>query len=101
MVISDASAQPLPGKEAQLVAAVKEVAAYFDQHWPAALPRQVLVDLTGEVDRTHIIAAWPTLADHERSDNEQAADSHVQALFEKISGLMVPGSGHAIFRRQA
>jgi hypothetical protein len=101
MVISDASGQPLPGKEAQLVAAVKEVATYFDQHWPAASPRQVLVDLTGETNRTHIIAAWPTLADHERSDNEQAADSHFQALVEKINGLMVPGSFHTIFRREA
>jgi hypothetical protein len=101
MVFADGSFQPLPGKEAEAVALTKEFAAYYDRHWPAPMPRQVAVEMTGETGRIHVWAGWETLADHERSDAEQAADAHVQALMQRFGPLMVPGSLRINFLRSA
>ena len=101
MVISDLSIQPLFGKEDDLIAVAKDFVAYYNLHWPAPLPRRVVIDLTGEGGRVHIIAVWPTLADHERSDAEQQADPHVKALIERFNSLMVPGSLRSTFQRDA
>ena len=101
MIITDASFLPLPGKDAEAVAAFKEIAAYFDTRWPLAVPRQVLVDLTGEAGRIHLIATKESLAEHERQMAEQGADETVRAMVEKGIPLFVPGSRRDELRRVA
>ncbi len=99
MIVSDTSFLPLPGKDAEAIAAFKEVAANFDQRWPLTVPRQILVDLTGETGRIHLISTKESLAEHERLLAEQGADETVRALAQKISPLGVPGSRRDELRR--
>jgi hypothetical protein len=101
MIITDASFLPLLGKDAEAVAAFKEIAAYFDTRWPLAVPRQVVVDLTGETGRIHLIATKESLGEHERQMAEQGADETVRALAQKVTPLAVPGSRRDEFRRVA
>jgi hypothetical protein len=101
MIITDASFLPLPGKDAEAVAAFKEIAAYFDTHWPLTVPREVLVDLTGEVGRIHLIATKESLSEHERQMAEQFADETVRAMVETATPLLVPGSRRGELRRVA
>jgi hypothetical protein len=95
MIISDTSFLPLPGKEAEAVSAFKEIAAHFDTRWPLTVPRQVLVDLTGETGRIHLISMKESLAEHERQVAEQGVDEAVRALAQKVTPLGVPGSRRA------
>jgi hypothetical protein len=101
MIVSDTSFVPLPGKDAEAVAAFKEIAAHFDTRWPLAVPRQVLVDLTGEAGRIHLMAAKASLAEHERQVAEQVADEAVRALVQEVTPLAVPGSRRDELRRVA
>jgi hypothetical protein len=75
MIISDTSFVPLPGKDAEAVAAFQEIAAHFDTRWP--------------------------LAEHERQVAEQGADETVRALVQKVTPLAVPGSRRDKLRRVA
>ena len=101
MIVSDTSFLPLPGKEAEAIAAFKEVATHFDQRWPLTVPRQILVDLTGETGRVHLISTKESLAEHERQVAEQGADETVRALAQRFSPLGVPGSRRDELRRLA
>ena len=101
MIISDTSFLPLPGKDAEAVAAFKEIAAHFDTRWPLSVPRQVLVDLTGEAGRIHLISTKESLAEHERQVAEQVADETARALVQKVTPLGVPGSRRDELRRVA
>ena len=101
MIVTDTSFVPLPGKEAEAVAAFKELAAYFDTRWPLAAPRLVLVDITGETGRTHLVATKESLAEHERQMAEQGADETTRALIQKGIPLAVPGSLRGEHRRVA
>lgn len=99
MIVTDVSGLPMPGTEAEAVALVKEIVAHFEQHWPLTVPRQVLVDLTGEVGRIHLIAVKESLAVHERQQAEQHADPTLQALGQRLDALVVPGSERSTLRR--
>ena len=99
MIVTDTSGQPVPGKQAEAIAVMKELVAHFEQRWPLSMPRQVLVDLTGEVGRIHIVSIKESLAEHERHVAEQGADATVQALVQRLEPLMVAGSGRNTFQR--
>ena len=45
MIVIDTSVIPMPGKNAEFVALVKEAVAYLDQRWPLSPSRMVTVDL--------------------------------------------------------
>lgn len=99
MIVTDTSFLPLPGREAEAIAAFKEVASHFDQRWPLTVPRQIHVDLTGEAGRIHLIAIKESLAEHERHMAEQGADETVRAMVQKFIPLGVPGSRRDELRR--
>jgi hypothetical protein len=99
MIVTDNSFVPMPGKEAEAIAVFKEIVARFNQRWPLTAPRQILVDLTGEMGRVHLIATKESMAEHERQQSEQLADETVQTLFTRISPLGVPGSLRGELRR--
>jgi hypothetical protein len=101
MIVTDTSFSPLPGNDAEAVAAFKELAAYFDTRWPLAVPRQVLVDITGETGRIHLIATKASLAEHERQMEEQSADETTRTLIQKAIPFAVPGSLRGVHRRVA
>jgi hypothetical protein len=65
------------------------------------VPRQVLVDLTGEAGRIHRISTKESLAEHERQVAEQVADETSRALVQKVTPLGVPGSRRDELRRVA
>lgn len=89
MIVRDASAIPLPGKQAEFVAVVKEAAAYLDQRWPASSPRMVTTDLID--GRVHLLTQRASLDAHEAAHAETAADAGFQAFSEKVNTLAVPG----------
>lgn len=66
---------------------------------PRTVPRQILVDITGEAGRLHLIVAKESLAEHERHLAEQCADDTTRALTQKIYPLAVPGSTRSELRR--
>ena len=99
MIVSDTSGVPLPGKEAEAIAVIKEIAAHFDKHWPLTVPRVVTVDITGETGRIHLISRKASLAEHEQHLAEQGADKTLGALGQKLAPLTVPGSGRQVLRR--
>jgi hypothetical protein len=91
----------MPGKQAEAVAVVKEIVAHYNRIWPLAVPRQVLVDITGEAGRVHIVTTKESLAEHERQLAEQHADETIQALGQRLDALLVPGSERQTLQRLA
>jgi hypothetical protein len=89
MFIRDASAIPLPGKQAELIAVVKEAVAYLDQRSPVSSPRMVTADLID--GRVHLLTQRASLAEHEAALAETEADEGFQAFSQKILALAVPG----------
>ena len=89
MMIRDISVIPLPGKQAELVAAVKEVAAHLDEHQPVASPRTVTADLID--GRVHLLTQRDTLDAHEAAISVSQADADLGALLRRIQALTVPG----------
>lgn len=90
MIVIDASAIPLPGKQAEHVAALKEHVAYLEQRWPLSPPRMLIVDLLD--GRTHLISLRASLAEHEPVLAEQMADAGFRAQGQKLAALIVPGN---------
>ena len=90
MFIRDVSAIPLPGKQAELVAVVKEAVAYLDQRWPAASPRTVTADLID--GRVHFLTQRDSLDAHEAAVAERQADAGFRAFAGRMLALVVPGS---------
>jgi len=97
VIVIDTSVIPMPGKDAECVAVVKEAIAYFDQRWPMSQPRMVTVDLVD--GRVHLIAMRASLAEHETVQAEQQADAGFQALWQKGAALTVPGSSRFTYSR--
>jgi len=69
VIVIDTSVIPMPGKNAEFVALVKEAVAYLDQRWPLSPSRMVTVDLLD--GRVHVIAMRASLAEHEPVQAEQ------------------------------
>jgi hypothetical protein len=101
VILVDTSGVPLPGREAEALAVVKEIMVYYEGHWPLAVPRRVLVDITGEVGRIHLVAVKASLAAHEQQMGEQEADAGLTARFQRLAALTVPGTGQQILQRLA
>jgi hypothetical protein len=99
MIVTDTSAQPVRGQEAEAVAVVKEIVAHYEQHWPLSAPRRVLVDITGEVGRIHIVSVKASLAEHERQQAEQGADATLRELGRRLEPLLLAGSERHAFQR--
>ena len=99
MIIRDASVQLQRDKEAEALALLQEIVAYNDAHWPAPIPRQVSVTITGDWGRVHLLAVRESLAEGEREEAEQGADGTLKALVQKFNALTVPGSGRTELRR--
>ena len=97
MIVVDTSIIPMPGKNAECVALVKEAVAYLDQRWPLSPPRMATVDLVD--GRVHIIAMRASLAEHEPVQAEQQADAGLQGLLQKGAALTVPGSSRSTYSR--
>lgn len=97
MIARDASAIPLPGKNAEFVATVKEAVTYFDQHYPLPTSRMVTADLID--GRIHLLTQRDSLAAHEAASAETEADAHFQALGQKLQALAVPGSWRWTYSR--
>lgn len=74
------------------MAIMREVARHFDQLWPLSLPRLVLVEVSKEIGRVHLIAFKASLAEHERHVAEQTADGIGRQLAQRAEQLIVPGS---------
>ncbi len=99
MIATDVSGLALPGKQDEAIAVVKEIAAYYDRRWPLSVPRVVVVDLTGEMGRIHLITRKASLAEHEQQVAEQNADATSQALGQQLAPLTIPGSSRTVLRR--
>lgn len=99
MIVSDVSGLALPGKQDDAIAVVKEIAAYYDRRWPLTRARAVVVDLTGESGRIHLISRKASLAEHEQQMVEQSADATSQSLTQQLAPLTVPGSSRSVLRR--
>jgi len=97
VIVSDVSAVPMPGKNAEFVALLKEDLVYIEQRWPVSPPRMVIAD---ELDgRVHVIATQASLAVHESVQAEHEADAGYQAWLQKLMPLIVPGSGRTTYSR--
>ena len=90
MIVTDASAIPLPGKRAEDVALAKETVAYLEQRWPLSQPRMLFEDVTD--GRIHVISLKASLAEHESQVAEEYADEGFTTLAQKIDQLIVPGT---------
>src|SRR5262245_36647698 len=92
MIVVDHSAIPLPGRQEDAIAALKDPVADLDAHWPAATPRQILVQTTGETGRLHLIATWESLTAYERRLADGREDAQRSALAQKLVECLLPGS---------
>ena len=99
MIVQDSSVQLLFGKEAEAIALLKEIVAYNDIHWPAPVPRQLSVSITGAWRRVHFVTVKESLAEHEQQLAEEGAVGTLEALKQKFYALTVPGTGRTELRR--
>jgi len=97
VIVTDLSIIPMPGKNAEAVAAVKENIAYVEQRWPVSPPRMLIAD---ELDgRIRVISMRASRAESETAQAEQQADAGYQALLQKLWPLVVPGSARTTYSR--